>query len=371
MKRITIDASSILPGRKMDGVGRTTLGLIKQFSKMDDLPFEIRLFTQRLRGQRLKGYPFKNCHLPLPRWEIVSSLTRKFPIIESMCKSDLYHIPHNYAPLNQLHKTVVTLHDAMFLTHPEPHLGHKKLAEIIPAFAKKCKAIITCSEYSKHDIVNYMDIEPDKVHVIYWGIDHEHFYYKKNIKNEREYLEKKFNLKRPYFLSVSCGIGRKNTPKLINDFLKFVSQDTKNDLVLVWRSPSKEIIDRIKNHPYGNKIHILSNINDSELVYLYRGATALFFPSLYEGFGLPVLEAMACGIPVVTTKSSSLPEVGGDAAIYVDPYSDEMINVMQAFEEGKINRQEIIEKGLKHVKKFTWERCAEETIKVYKKLLEK
>lgn len=369
MKKITIDASSILPGRKMDGVGRTTLGLIEQFSSMD-LPFELILFSQRLRGKRITDYKFKTCHLPLPRWSIFSKLTQALPIIESMCNSDLYHIPHNYAPFCQLDKVVVTLHDAMFLSYPEPHLGHEELAKVIPPFAKKCKAIITCSEHSKKDIAEYMDIDPKKIHVVYWGIDHELFKPTENKNELKDFLQIKFNLTSPYFFSNSCNIGRKNTPKLVESYLEFAKREPDNDLVLIWKNPPDDVMEFINKSPYRDRIKLLSNITDQELVKLYQGATATFIPSLYEGFGLPVLESMACGTPVVTTPFSSIPEVGGDAVMYIEPSIDNLISTMEKFENGSVEREKMIQDGLIQAKKFTWQQCANKTLEIYSKLLE-
>lgn len=367
MKKITIDASTLLPGRKMDGVGRTTLGLVDQFASMN-LPFELSLFSQRMRGERITDYPFKKCHLPLPRWDIISTMTKNLPIIETMCHADLYHIPHNYAPFNRLDRTVTTIHDAMFLSHPEPHLGHDKLAREIPPFAKKCKAIITCSEHSKKDISEFMGIDPEKIFVTYWGIDSP-LKLVEDIDIVKQELHSLYGLENPFFLSVSCNIGRKNTPKLVEEYLKMAANHPTNDLVLVWNTPHQSILEMIKKSRYSNRVHILSGVSDKVLIMLYQAATATVLPTLYEGFGLPVLEAMSYGSPVITTPFSSVPEVGGDAVMYMDPNNDELLPSLEKFENLSINRDLMIQKGLAQSSQFTWGKCAKQTINIYQKLL--
>ena len=374
MKKITIDASSILPipGKRMNGITRTTLELVRTLSSMK-LPFELQLFTQRLRGERLDGYHFglPVYHLPLPRWDSVAILTKNFPIIETICHSDIYHIPHNYAPYCRLDQVVLTIHDTMFFSYPEEHLGTEALVKTVPPFAKQCKAVITISEHSKKDIVKYMGVDPDKIFVINWGIDHSVFCPTENLRTIRERISDKFNLNKPFFFSVSCDIGRKNTPKLIDEYLRFASENPINDLVLIWGNPPKEVLIQIDNSFYADRIHIIKSVSDEDLRDMYRISTALVFPSLYEGFGLPVLEAMACGTAVITTPFSSLSEVGGDAAYYINPNEkDTIYNALRVFENNDIDRTELIQKGLAHAKQFTWEKCAQKTVDVYMKLLD-
>jgi glycosyltransferase involved in cell wall biosynthesis len=126
----------------------------------------------------------------------------------------------------------------------------------------------------------------------------------------------------------------------------------------------------IQKKRIAKRIHILHTVTDEELSDLYRGATALLFPSIYEGFGLPVLEAMACGTPVVTTRAASLPEVGGDAALYLSSENDsELLEYMRQFENGSIDCGFFTRKSLDQASKFSWERCVAHTIKVYRDCL--
>ncbi|MDI9432760.1 MAG: glycosyltransferase family 1 protein [Planctomycetota bacterium] len=187
----------------------------------------------------------------------------------------------------------------------------------------------------------------------------------------RSELRQRFHLDRPYFLSVSCDVGRKSSPELLAQFLKLAERGCTHDLVMVWRHPPEYVTAMVEANPEGQKVHLLPFVSDSDLRLLYCGATAMLFPSKYEGFGLPVLEAMACGTPVVTCNAASLPEVGGDAVIYIQPGDDAALHdVMAAFLDNGHDRQNLREKGRAQAARFSWERTARETLQVYSDALE-
>ncbi len=369
-KRVVIDASLIFTfGEQcLPGIGRTTLELIKALEQIEDLPFELVLFGQRFSNNRFQRYGFASPvrYLRLPRWKCFNWLREKLPIVEFLTRSDLLHVTSNHAPVFAPHRTVVTIHDAMFLCYPEEHLHREKESADILTLAKACRAIITCSENSKKDLVNYGRIAERKIHVIHWGYDQTLFFKIPDPAANHAFLANRFQIVSPYFLSVSCDIGRKNSPAIVNNFLMMKEDKTRHDLVMVWKNPLQEIKDQVAAHRRGKRVHFLSNISDEELRHLYNGATALLFPSEYEGFGLPVLEAMACGTPVITCNASSLPEVGGNAAIYIAPGDHlALLGEMEAFTQGKYNREELGVRCLTQAKKFSWSQCALKTIAVY------
>jgi len=370
-KTVVFDVSGLLKSKyfSINGIVRTTISLLKEFEKMN-LPFELKLFSQKLTSKKLVydfDKKFKRCHLYLPKWDIFKQITNKLPIIETICKGDLYHIPHNFGAYYDFSKVILTIHDTMFFSVEGENFGdYEFLRNNLRKYAPKVKKIITCSYSSKKDIIKYLNIQEEKVKVIYWGIDHNTFYYTQD-KIEVSLKLKKLGIKKPYFLSTSCDIGRKNTPLLVEQYLKLAKNNPINDLVLVWKNPPDDIVNLINKSIYKDRIHILNYVSDEELRTLYQGCSAFVFPSKYEGFGLPVLEAMACGAPVITTPYSSLPEVGGDAAYYIDLQEKDVIfNTLKLFDANKIDINEMIEKGLKHANKFTWEKCAKDTIEVYK-----
>lgn len=372
MKKLLIDVDSIVPYYvfgKVSGIGRTTLELIQALAKIKNLPFEIELYSQNMKGigGRNTGLPFKSKHLYLPHRENIDKLLAHFPVREWLTDYDLMHIPHNFEYVHRPDKCVVTLHDALFMRIQETAFEHEKMKRLVPPFMHQCRHIITCSEASKRDIVDTMGITPDKVTVIYWGIKHDIFYPQNDKTAVREHIRTKFELPTPYFLSVSCNAERKRTDVLVRSYLALSKrQQLQHDLVLVWGNPPQSLLDEIQQSGVSQRIHFLKNISDADLALLYNGARALFFPSSYEGFGLPILEAMACGTPVVTSNNSSLGEVALDAAVYLsEPVFESLIDVMGRFEKDTIDVASLIKKGLNRASEFTWTKTASETVQVY------
>lgn len=376
MKRLLIDVNSIVPyyvTGKVTGIGRTTLELIQALAKIPELPFEVTLYSQNMKGigGRNTSLPFKDKHLYLPHREKVDRLLARFPVREWFTGYDLMHIPHNFEYVYRPDRCVVTLHDALFMKMQESAFEHEKMKQIVPPFMHQCKHIITCSEASKRDIVETMGVNPEKITVIYWGVKHDIFFPQKDKLSVRDKLQSKFKLSNPYFLSVSCNAERKRTDVLVRSYIALSSkQPLSHDLVLVWGNPPISLLEEVKNSRVTNRIHFLKNISDEDLALLYNGADAMFFPSSYEGFGLPLLEAMACGTPVVTCRNSSLDEIAGDAAIYLEePIPNSLFNVMSQFEQHELGLNSMIEKGLKRAALFNWKDASHSYVDLYKKLL--
>lgn len=376
MKKLLIDVDSIVPYYvfgKVNGIGRTTLELIQALSKIGALPFETELYSQNMKGigGRNTGLPFKNRHLYLPHRENVDRLLARFPVREWLTGYDLMHIPHNFEYVHRPDKCVVTLHDALFMKIQETAFDHGKMRRLVPPFMHQCRHIITCSEASKRDIVETMGIAPEKITVIYWGVKHDIFYPQNDKLAVKESINTKFKLSAPYFLSVSCNAERKRTDVLVRSYLALSrQQQLQHDLVLVWGNPPQSLMDEIQQSGFSRRIHFLKNISDADLSLLYNGAKALFFPSSYEGFGLPILEAMACGTPVVTSNNSSLGEIASDAAIYLsEPVFESLIDAMERLEKDMIEVDSLIKKGLNRASDFTWTKTAHATVQVYSNFL--
>jgi len=370
-KRICIDINSIVPlfvRGYVSGVGRTTLELVEALADVkEDLPFEIVLYSQNMKGigGRNLNLPFKNKHLYFPHRENYDKFLGKYPIREIFTRYDLLHIPHNFEYVYCPEKIIVTLHDALFMKFQEKFFNHERMKLEVPPLMHKCKAIITCSKSSKEDIVETMNVDPEKIHVIPWGIRHDIFF----PEYDSEILERKFGLKKAYFFSIPCSDERKNTPMLIDAYIELCKNNPENDLCLIWDAP-QYIREKINYLGVQNRIHLLKNIDNNDLRVLYSGATATVFPSMYEGFGLPVLESMACGTPVITSNTSSLPEVGGNAAIYIDPADKlSILNAMMLFENNVVDKAALSEKGVEHAFTYTWDKCARATLGVYQKYL--
>lgn len=370
MKKLLIDVNSIVPyyvSGKVNGIGRTTLELINALDKLkNDIPFEIALYSQNMKGigGRNAGLSFKNKHLYFPHREKYDKFVAKFHIRELLYNYDIMHIPHNFEYVARPEKCIVTIHDAMFFSYPEEMFNPEFARKYYTEFAQKSKAIITCSESSKNDIVKYMGVLPEKVTVVHWGVDSDIFY-------PRPKKQNKYCNNNPFFVSVSCDIGRKNTISVIRAYNEFSKNNPNHHLILVWRNPPENILSEIEKYECKDKIHFAKDITNEELAQLYSDATACFFPSLYEGFGLPVLEAFASGTPVVTCNNSSLCEVGGSTAIYVEPYDiKKMSEIMEKFENCNYDYDSLRKRSIEQAKNFTWEKCARKTLEVYKKCLD-
>ncbi len=377
-KRLCIDINSIvsfLLFGKTTGVGRTTKALIYALAYIkDQIPFDIILYSQNMKGVGSKSFQhnFNAKHLYLPNSEFVNKWFNHLPIKETFCHYDLLHIPHNYEYIFRPEKTIITLHDAIFMHIIDKEFEHFQLVmrEKVPSLMHQCKGIITPSEASKLDIVNSMDINPNKIDVVPWGIDHEIFYPQEDKNLVRKIISKQFGISKPFFLSVSCNADRKKTHKLVEAYLRLAKQCPVNDLILIWRNPPVFVLKMIEQSRMNHRIHFLSNIPDHFLSVLYNGATAFIFPSSHEGFGLPILEAMACGTPVVTCWNSSLPEIGGDAALYMnEPTLDNIFDFLECFENNRWDTTQLFNQGIKQASKFHWEKAALKYLNIYKRYL--
>lgn len=373
-KRVCIDVNPIVGlyvRGYLSGIGRTTLELVQALSQVENNTLDITLWSHNTKGIGVKNLPLlSGTHFFYPNRENWNKILGRFPIRELFTQYDLLHVTHNFEYVYAPQKTIVTLHDMILYTCPDEFAEEQRARamSIVPPLMKKSKAVITCSEASKKDIVNYLQIAPEKVHVSHWGVRHDVFFPLTNVDELKIDLKNKYNIDRSYFFSVSCGYGRKNTLELLRNYLLFLKQNPSIDLVIIWKgygNDAKELIEKANG-----RIHVLENISDEDLAKLYNLATATFYPSKYEGFGLPVLESMACGTPVVTSFNSSLPEVGGEAAIYIDADSQNgMCDIMCNFENHYYDIEDIRWKGIEQAAKFRWDKCARETLNIYSMML--
>lgn len=367
--RVAIDAGPLLyPGM---GIWRVTASLIEAMLNLD-MPCELKLFARHLRGgtgsNEFHGRTIHRVHLSRDMAEIVKLLG----VNEWLIPAELYHATNHYLPLKRPDKAIVTIHDLIFMLSPEAQFSdaHRFFASKVPNFARRCARVIAISESTRSDIIKHLGIPAERIDVVPWAVDRRIFSPAADDRALRVRLKETQGIDFPYFLAVSCSEGRKNTPRLLEAYAKFLERSPKNHLVVVWNDCPPEIKKKYQNGALANHIHFGSQISDDKLVDLYRGATAMAFPSSYEGFGLPILEAMSCGTPVITAKNSSIPEVAGDAAKYVDPLSvDSMVNALEQFENDSSLGLTLREKGYEQANKFSWERTARLTLDVYRKAL--
>lgn len=273
--------------------------------------------------------------------------------------------PANTAPLfvPKSKKLVITVHDVAFLKYPANFSKFFKIyySILIPFNIKRADEIITISEASKREILLFFPEVEEKINIIPLGIDKK---YKliPSLKKKRQIL---------YVGSIN---ERKNLIGVIEAF-ELLSKELEYTLVIIGNSFdvfsfSNKMMETLVRAKENDKIIFKEGIDDNTLIYEYNVSTLLLFPSFYEGFGLPPLEAMACGTPVITSNLSSMPEVCGDAAIYCNPHDIEDIkNKIQVLLSDKKLQEQMIIKGFEHVKNFTWEKSAQKHIEVFEKAL--
>lgn len=368
MKHLLINVNSIVnySGRThLSGIDRSTLGIIRELTLFETLPFQLTLFYQRIKSGGLSKYdlPFNTLRIPLPNKAFFSRAINILSLKEILTGYDLYHIPHNTDFVKIPSKTIFTIHDLMIYKFPEffPFTTEweRKMIKLI----NNCKAVVTCSESSKNDISYFWKISDEKIRVIRWGIDRSVFF--PSPLGEIDQIIKTFHL-RPFFLVVSCDHPRKNVNLSLKAFRLFINFNKEYQLVLVWNKPPDYILKEYKKEIESDFIKFLPNLSDNELRVLYSAAKATIFTSLYEGFGFPLLESLACHTPVITCNNSSLSEVGGDNVIYTsesDP--EELAENMKKIANSNVIDSEFIEKTEKHLQKFSWKVTAEEYIKFY------
>lgn len=278
-------------------------------------------------------------------------------------------------------KRVVTIHDTMFIRPVAKAITKptikQRLTDIynklsIPAAAAKADKIITVSEYSKQDIVRIMKVPESKVVVIKEGVEDKY----KVVKNNKsiDKVKEKYNIVKPYILISAAADMRKNSARAIEAFNVFNNMtDYKYQLVITSIGAAElattSIGDKIKEYNLEKYTVITGYVPDDDMVLLYNGAIFFLFPSIWEGFGLQVLEAFACGLPVITSDNTSLKEVAGDAAYFIDPFSvEDIVKGMVELEKSENKMQSLTAKGFVQADKFSWKETAKETLKVYEEL---
>jgi len=292
-------------------------------------------------------------------------------LLFGLSKPDVFFTPSHYAPRFTNIPQYISIMDMSFMHYPELFTvkDRTQLTQWTAYSAKKAHKIFTISEFSKKEIVKYYDIAQEKVVVTYPGYDKTK-YLISNIKyqiGEKKLLQKKYNIHKDYLLFVGTLQPRKNIVGLINAY-KLIMQKAKYgplNLVIIGKKGwlYEEIFSTVSNLQIEDKVHFLDFVPENDLAAFYRNAACFVLPSFYEGFGIPVIEAMACGCPTIVSNVSSLPEIGGDATICVDPYEIEsMASGIESVLGKKDLRRSLIEKGLLRVKRFSWKSCAQKTL---------
>lgn len=301
------------------------------------------------------------------------------PAVDSMLGGvDVYHATNYFLPPVKRAKRVLTIHDIAFRKHPE--LCSPKIvgpfSSKVAGFAREADAVIADSESTRKDIIELLDVEAERVHTVHLAVDIVPRAFTKEEAKKR--VRERFNLEAPYLLFVSTIEPRKNVERLIQAFYE-IHREHSHTLVFSGRFGwyhCDQLSDLYEDLAEGcgislemahTRIKELGYVDSDDLAALYSAADVFVLPSLYEGFGLPVLEAMACGCPVITANNSSLPEVAGDAAEYCDANDvDSIANAIRRVLADASLREQMVHRGYAQAAKFSWKKTAEQTAAVYR-----
>jgi glycosyltransferase involved in cell wall biosynthesis len=371
---------SELRGSRLDGVGRYIREIISHVD-IEKSGVDLRILCG---GHEIPitEWSSKNLqemqHPTLPH-KVIRKVRRY--LIQRHSRSSVFHYPRGYLPEDWKtgsHRKIITLHGAARLSDSHWVLPRgKKSGELLKTRLQlnstDLARVITVSAFSKEEVISAFHLRPEQVEIIPSGVNLNLF--RPLVKKDVLPWLRAIGIHSPYILYAGSSTPRKNVLRLIHAFVYLKAQSGFfHKLVLTGpEGPLSQIVKReINNLALNDDVIITGPVKDDMLVRLYNGASAFVFPSLYEGFGLPVLEAMACGTPVVTSNRTAMPETAGEAAALInDPTNREDIaNVVQGVLENTSYQDSLRIKGLERVRNFTWEKCATAHLELYQMVAE-
>ncbi len=361
---------------KFTGIGRYTKELVDHLIKINEAEGYPHEFTLFFNGPEHKDFdPPKNVKKVLvnaPHYSFVEQWKFFWKIRRE--NLDTMHFPHFNLPILYRRPFTVTIHDLTLTLFPMPVAGFKKVIKffqqiaykvIIKNAVHKARKVIAVSHNTANDLKELLHTPASKIHVIHNGVNPE---YTLITKPEKDHPTlKKYNITKEFILYTGVWRHHKNLPRLIKAFSKLRTKGLDIQLVLTGNNSDrfKEIRQTIEEENVSQDVITPGFVSEKELLHLYNAALIYAFPSLYEGFGLPPLEAMKCGTPVVASNVSSIPEVCADAALYFDPYdTDDIADKISTLYHDADLRTDMAEKGMRRANKFTWDAMAVETYKL-------
>lgn len=378
--KILIDARFY--GLENAGIGRYVINLIKELGVLNTDNTYILLLRKKTAeffnnsSEIPDKLHFKVVTVEIPHYSLKEQLL--LPLIIIGQKPDLVHFPHFNIPVLYPGRFVVTIHDLIkhssrgsetttknALFYQIKYWGYKF---VFGQAIRRAKKIIVPSFSVKNNLLSVYKVPENRICVTYEGVDDK---YKNSKKAKFDEMPNKYKIKKPYVVYTGSVYPHKNIEKLI-EAIKLINKDTHLNLLIscarniFWERLNKKISDLKAK----NMVISLGFVSDNELVNIYQGAKAFVFPTIAEGFGLPGLEAMTVGCPVVCSNISVLKEVYGDAALYFDPQNiNDISNKIKDILHNEELRQKLINNGYKQVKKYSWREMATQTLKIYQDLL--
>jgi glycosyltransferase involved in cell wall biosynthesis len=353
------------------GIGRYTHELVKNFIDINSKlsrPHQLVLFFNEPQYSLFKSdNPFvEKVLVNAPHYSFAEHT--RFPKILNKSKIDLIHFPHFNVPLFLRTPYVVTIHDLTLTFYPSRKKTkfYHRLAykATIKNAVKNARSIIAISNYTARDIAQQLKMTPKSINVIYNGVGREFKFLQKqtDVKKTLDH----YGINKQFLLYTGVWRGHKNLPRLIEAF-NILRKKHKLDLQLVLTGKPDpyypEVKEAIEASPYKTDIITPGLVNETELLHLYNGSQFYVFPSLYEGFGLPPLEAMSCGTPVCASQASCIPEIcGSNNALFFNPYNPvDIAEKIHHLYQNPALQGRLIENGIEHVKNFSWKKCAQDT----------
>jgi glycosyltransferase involved in cell wall biosynthesis len=383
--KIGVDAR-VLMDKYYSGVSEYAANLLSSILKLDsDNSYHFFYNSFNSSYLRLEKYKRQNCQLRGTRYpnKIFNYFLQKifkYPKLDSVLGGcDIFFAPHvNFINLKKDTKFIITVHDISFLRYPEffsrrKNFWHKAL--YLKKILKRADKIIAVSSNTKDDLVEVLGVNEEKIEVIYSGNN-----YSEPIKNDKNKVERYLqnnNINSRFILFVGNIEPRKNLVNLIAAYnlLRQEHQDIQDIKLVIAGAPGwkhKKIYNTWHKSPYKHDIRFLGYVSRQEKEYLYQGADIFAYPSFYEGFGFPPLEAMSFSLPVVSSNVSSLPEILGRSALLINPFKPEEIEkAMYMAITNKELRSELISRGLRCAASFSWEKTALKYLELFKKIKEK
>ncbi len=367
--RVGIDARLVYYSKA--GIGQYIIHLAKGLAKLDTPGDSFLLLQSRKdRTQIISNNNFSRVSLWTPSHHWLEQPALR--VETATLGLDLLHSPDFIPPFRRPYKSVITVHDLAFLLYPQfmTRESARYYGQIDHA-VRSTDHIIAVSEATKQDLINLLGVPPDKITVIYEGCNPS--YHPIERAEAAAFVRERFGLEANFIFFISTIEPRKNVPTLLRSYrwLKDHYQRPEKLVLAGSKGWLFEEVDRtIHELNLENDVVLIGRVRDSEVNYLYNAASMLVYPSFYEGFGLPPLEAMTCGTPVIVSNIKVMPEVVGDAALLIDPHDVEGLGAaMHRLLTDESLRRDLIAKGLKRAAHFSWEQAARETLAVYRKVV--
>lgn len=365
----------ITPEKNLTGINRLIKGTVTEVLNVDEQNIYVSIDDNYLNfpvKEPFKlDFKFNHSQRPFGAFQLSYEMTKLFDM-RAYCSGgmDLLHSYFRpFTTLQMLCPKILTMYDLIPSIHPEWAEGKEFYDTLLKPSAQEADKVIAISEYTKEDLVHYYNIPAEKIKVIYPGLES-----KLNFEQVDMSLLSIYPISEGYLLSVCSLAPHKNLPGVIKGFAAFKEMYPGNPikLLLVGQPIPNNNLEQYLEKYKGvkNDIVMTGYVEDSVLSALYKYSLGVIYASLYEGFGLPILEAMAAGKAVISSDVTSMPEVGGDAVIYCDPYNIESIaNAINILVTDSARRKECEEKGIARAKLFSYKKAALETVELYREFL--